>query len=322
VGTRNAISVVHLIRLQEVSLGPRNAFVKCVMATFDCPSGLVRRIAYPSLGTPGLRTDSRRLPALPTEEEKRSSASSSLQGVEAGDIFRESLIASGKSGRRNPWATVGALGFQLLLLLALVVVPLYRTIPLPKTETLTMLYLPPSAVASNATRLQAPTPAYTSKSIPVPTPSTQEAPPPPVNTTGGVVGGVPGGVVGGVPGGALSEVLGSTHGVPVLAKTPVPTPVKRMRIASRVAEANLIHDVAPQYPPEAGRARIEGAVVLMAVIGKDGSVEDVRVESGLPILAQAAIDAVKQWRYRPYLLNGEPIEIDSRITINFTLSRG
>jgi protein TonB len=93
-----------------------------------------------------------------------------------------------------------------------------------------------------------------------------------------------------------------------------------MRIASRIAEANLIHDVPPQYPPEAGRARIEGAVVLMAVIGADGRVIDVQVESGLPILAQAAIDAVKQWRYKPYTINGEPVEVDSRITINFTLS--
>jgi TonB family protein len=143
-----------------------------------------------------------------------------------------------------------------------------------------------------------------------------------VGTTGGVVGGVPGGVVDGVPGGVFSEVLGSARSVPSVAKTPESTPIKRIRVASRVAEANLIHDVAPQYPPEAGRARVEGAVVLMAVIGKDGSVQDVRVESGLPLLAQAAIDAVRQWRYRPYLLNGEPVEVDSRITINFTLSRG
>jgi protein TonB len=114
--------------------------------------------------------------------------------------------------------------------------------------------------------------------------------------------------------------MASTASTPVLAKTSDPAPSKRIRLAPRVVEANLIHDVAPVYPPEAGRARIEGTVVLMAVIGKDGSVEDVRVESGLPILAQAAIDAVKQWRYKPYLLNGEPVEVDSRITINFTLS--
>lgn len=294
------------------------------MATFDCPSDLVHRIAYPSLGRPGLRTDSRRLPGLPAEEEKRPSASSSLQGEEAGDIFSESLIASGKSRPRNPWAAVGALAFQLLLLLALVVIPLFHTDPLPKREMLTMLYAPPlAAAASNATRLEAPAPTYNPASISSPSPrSTQEVPPAPANTTGGVVGGVPGGVVGGAPSGVFSEVLSSTRSMPVLAKTPEPAPVKRIRVAARVVEANLIRDVAPTYPPEAGRARIEGAVVLLAVIGKDGSVQDVRVESGLPLLAQAAIDAVKQWRYRPYLLNGEPVEVDSRITINFTLSRG
>ena len=62
-------------------------------------------------------------------------------------------------------------------------------------------------------------------------------------------------------------MLNSAPSVPVLAKSPVPTPVKRIRVASRVVEANLIHDVPPQYPPEAGRARVEGSVVLMAVIG-------------------------------------------------------
>lgn len=317
--------MIHILRLQEVPLGPRNAFIKCVMATCDCPSDLVHRIAYPSLGKPGLRTDW--LPALPPEEEKRSPSSSSLQGVEACDLFRESLIASGKTRRRSPWATAGALGFQLLVLLTLVVAPLYRTIPLPKRETLTMLYLqPPPAAGGNPTKLQAPKPVSTytptTTAITAPVHKTQEAPPPPVGTTDSMIGRVPGGVAGGLPGGVFSEMPNSAPSVSILAKSPVPTPVKRMRIASRVAEANLIHDVAPQYPPEAGRARIEGTVVLMAAIGKDGSVQDVRVESGLPLLAQAAIDAVKQWRYRPYLLNGEPVEVDSRITINFTLSRG
>jgi protein TonB len=320
----NACSMVHILRLQGVPLGPRNAFIKCVMATCDHPSDLVHRIAYPSLGRPGLRTDWR-LPALLPEEEKCSSASSNLQGVEAGDIFRESLIASGKSRRRNPWATAGALGFQLVLLLAVIVIPLFHTDPLPKRETLTMLYLqPPPAAGVNPTSFQAPKPASTytptSTGITAPVHKTQEAPPAPVGTTGGVVGGVPSGVVGGVPGGAFSEMLNSAPSVAVLAKSAVPTPAKRMRIASRVAEANLIHDVAPQYPPEAGRARIEGTVVLMAVIGTDGSVQDVRVESGLPILAQAAIDAVRQWRYKPYMIDGEPVEVDSRITINFNLS--
>jgi len=292
------------------------------MATCDCPTDLGPRTAYRSLGRPGVRTDSRRSPALPREEENRPSDSASLEGVEAGDLFRESLIASGKSRRRNPWATAGAVAFQLVLLLVMVVIPLFHTdsLQLPKRERLTMLYLqPPAAAVANPRKLQVPKPTSTytpsGAGISAPVHTTQEAPSSPVGTTSGMLGGISDGVP--------SEVPVSTINAPIpAAKAPEPTPVKRMRIAARVAEANLIHDVAPQYPPEAGRARVEGTVVLMAAIGKDGSVQDVRVESGLPILAQAAVDAVKQWRYRPYLLNGEPVEVDSRITINFTLSRG
>jgi protein TonB len=249
-----------------------------------------------------------------------------LQGqrMEAGDIFHDSLFESGRKSQRNPWAAVGSVTLLSLLLLALVVITLLHTDTLPKAETLTMLFVPPPAAASSVTtfRVPTPTPTYSSKSISIPAAmrTTQETPPPPMETTGRVVGGVPGGLVGGVPGGVLTDVLNGAHSAPVLAKT-TPTP-KRMRIASRIAEANLVHDVAPAYPPEAGRARIEGTVVLLAVIAKDGSVQDVRVESGLPVLAQAAIDAVKQWRYKPYLLNGEPIEVASQITINFTLPRG
>ena len=221
----------------------------------------------------------------------------------------------------NPWATVGSLIFELLLLTAIVVIPLFHIDPLPKMETLTTLYLqPPPAASAKATKSQAPpklrsTHAPTRVAIPAPVHITPEAVPLPVGITGEVVGGVPGGMVGGV----LSEMMGRPRSMPL---PPKPTPVKRIRVASGVAEANLIHGVPPQYPPEAGRERIEGAVVLLAVIGTDGSVQEVQVESGLPILAQAAMEAVKQWRYRPYLLNGVPVEIDSRITINFTLSRG
>jgi len=210
-----------------------------------------------------------------------------------------------------------------LLLLALVVIPLFQTDALPKREPETMLYILPAAAASNVMRL--PVPTATSRNTPtairVPRAvhTTQEALSPPLDIASGPVGGVPGGVVGGIPGGLLSEVLRSTGTAPVLATTPAP---KRVHVPARIAEANLVYEVAPEYPPEAGRARIEGTVVLLAVIGKDGAVEDVRVKSGLPMLTQAAIEAVKQWRYRPYLLNGEPVEIDSQITISFNLSRG
>ena len=312
-GIRDGIRFQYSMYLayKKIPLGPQNASIKCAMATSNHPSDLVHRIAYPSLGRPGLRTDWR-LPALAEDEEKQLPLCSNLRGKEISDIFYLT-----EPRPRNPWSAIGALAILSVLLLALVVVPLLRTDPLPKRETLTMLYLqPPSGAGSNVTKFQAPklAPRYnpTSTGVRAPVNKTQEAPPPLVGTTGGVAGGVPGGV--------LSEMLKSAPSVPVLAKSSVPAPVKRIRIGSRVAEANLIHDVAPQYPPEAGRARIEGTVVLMAVIGKDGTVKDVRIENGLPILAQAAIDAVKQWRYRPYMIDGEPVEVDSRITINFTLS--
>jgi periplasmic protein TonB len=294
------------------------------MATCDQPSELVYRIAYPSVQRLGLRIDPRIAP-LPAQGEKQLPVPSSQQEIEEGSLFRE--IESGAKLKRNPWAGAGALALQGLIMLAVVVIPLFHTDPLPKRETLTMLYLQPLPVAAgSAPKLRAPTPpspsilTATSTRIPAPVHKTQEAPPPLVSPTGGVVGGVPGGVVGGIPGGALSEALSSTRSAPVPVKTFDPPPVKRIRVASRVVEANLIHDVAPQYPPEAGRARIEGTVVLLALIGTDGSVKDLRLESGLPMLAQAAIDAVKQWRYKPYMIDGEPVEVDSRITINFTLS--
>jgi protein TonB len=319
-GRRSAISMVQILRLQEVPRGTRSAFIKLAMATWDHPSDLVHRIAYPTLQTPGLRIDSR-VAVLPAGEEKQLPVRSNLQGKELGDIFH--LI---EPRPRNPWAAIGSLAFLSVLLLALIVIPLFRTDPLPKRETLTMLYLqPPPTARGNDTKFQAPklasTYTPTSTGIPAPVHKTQEAPPPPVGTTGGVVGGVPGGIAGGIPGGVLSEVLSSAHSVPAPAKMPELMPIKRIRVASRVVEANLIHDVTPQYPPEAGRTRLEGTVVLLAVIGTDGCVKDVRIESGLPILAQAAIDAVKQWRYKPYMVDGEPVEVDSRITINFTLSK-
>src|SRR6266853_2521284 len=294
------------------------------MATYnDNQSESDHCIAYPAFPRPPLRIDSR-IAAPPEHENEQRPVSSSRQEW---DLFHDSLIVSGANSRpRNPWAAVGSVTLLSLLLLALVVIPLFHTDTLPKRETLTMLYVLPAAAASNVTRLPVPTSisrnTATNMRVPSAVHTTHEAPAsPPVDTAGGLVGGVPGGVVGGSPGGGLSEVLRSTGSAPVLAKTPAPTP-KRIRVPARIAEANLVYDVAPKYPPEAGRAQIEGTVVLLAVIAKDGTVEDVRVKSGLSVLAQAAVEAVKQWRYRPYLLNGEPVEVDSQITINFTLSRG
>ena len=290
------------------------------MATYDHASDLMDRIAYlPEAERQGLRTPSR-LASPRVERERPRPVYSDTEGQE-GEIFY--FI---EPRPRNPWAVFGSIALLSMLVAGLVAIPLLHTDPLPSRQTVTTLYLdpPPAAPGGNVTKLQ--TPKVTSSHIPTtsgltaPVHSAQKVRPAEIGTPGGVAGGVPGGVVGGVAGGVLSGMLSSTPNVPVLAKAAAPAPVKRMRIASRVAEANLIHDVPPQYPTEAGRDRIQGTVVLMAVIGADGTVKDVQVESGLPILAQAAIDAVKQWRYKPYMIDGKPVEVDSRITINFTLA--
>lgn len=100
-----------------------------------------------------------------------------------------------------------------------------------------------------------------------------------------------------------------------------PAPVKPL-LVSHLAEAALLHRVQPVYPPLARQARVQGAVELRAIIGKTGAIENLVVVRGHPMLATAAVEAVKQWRYRPYLLNGEPIEVETDITVNFFLSGG
>jgi protein TonB len=94
------------------------------------------------------------------------------------------------------------------------------------------------------------------------------------------------------------------------------TPLRR---GGDVQAANLIHQVNPVYPTIARQTRVQGVVVMEAVISKDGSVDRLRVISGHPFLSQAAIDAVKQWKYRPTMLNGEPVDVITTITVTFTL---
>jgi periplasmic protein TonB len=84
-------------------------------------------------------------------------------------------------------------------------------------------------------------------------------------------------------------------------------------------QGSLLRQVQPTYPPLAKTARIQGPVVLEAVISKAGAIENLRVISGPPLLVKAAIEAVSEWRYRPYILNDEPVEVETRITVNFTL---
>ena len=105
------------------------------------------------------------------------------------------------------------------------------------------------------------------------------------------------------------------------APPPPPLPTHPLKV-SHWAEGNLIYRVQPLYPTIARQARVQGAVELRAIISKTGTIENLVVVRGHPMLSAAAIEAVKQWRYRPYLLNNEPIEVETEITVNFVLSGG
>jgi TonB family protein len=94
----------------------------------------------------------------------------------------------------------------------------------------------------------------------------------------------------------------------------------RVRVSQGVMQGMVISKVPPIYPPDAKAARIQGSVVIAATIGKDGNIQSQQLISGHPMLAPAAMDAVKQWKYRPYLLNGQAVEVDTQMTVNFTLA--
>jgi TonB family protein len=129
-------------------------------------------------------------------------------------------------------------------------------------------------------------------------------------------GGV-GGVIGGVPGGVLGGIIAPPPNVGAGGAPPPPPPPQR--IGGDVAQANLISSAPPVYPQQARDARVQGVVLLQVTIGREGMVQDIRVISGHPLLNDAAIDAVRQWRYRPQMLSGQPIEVVTTITVNFTM---
>jgi TonB family protein len=99
-----------------------------------------------------------------------------------------------------------------------------------------------------------------------------------------------------------------------------PRPPQRLRVPQEVSRELLIKKVLPVYPPLARQAHVQGTVILNADISKDGAVESLKEVSGHPMLIPAAIDAVKQWRYKPYLLNGKPVAMTTQVVVNFTLS--
>src|SRR5436190_11055759 len=126
--------------------------------------------------------------------------------------------------------------------------------------------------------------------------------------TQGVEGGIPGGVVGGVVG-----------GLPEAPPPPPPPPQAPVRVGGNIKQPTKTRDVKPVYPPIAQSARVQGVVIIEATIGPDGRVKEAKVLRSIPLLDQAALDAVKQWQFTPTLLNGVPVPVIMTVTVNFTL---
>lgn len=247
-------------------------------------------------------------------------------------MFEDSLIESGgKLKTKRGMTTAVSFVLQVALVGILVLVPLLFTEALPKQQLMTFLVAPPpppppppppaatpvrtvKVVQSDIMNGQLRTPTKIPEKVQM---IKEEESPPPMASMGGVVGGVPGGVPGGQMGGVIGGIISSTP----VAVPKVAAP-QRVRVSQGVSQGLLIKKVQPPYPPLARQARIQGQVVLQAEISKDGTIQNLRLISGHPMLAPAAIEAVKQWRYKPYYLNGEPVEVETQITVIFSLSGG
>jgi protein TonB len=235
-------------------------------------------------------------------------------------MFEDSLIESGgKLKTRRGRTTTFSFVMEAVVIGVMILIPLLITDALPNLAASMSLVAPPppppppppaavrivKQVQTDIVNGQLRTPTKIPKKVEMI--KEEEAPPPMMS---GVVGGVPGGVPGGSMGGVMGGIIGNTALIPKVA-------VQRIRVSSGVIQGNLYKKVEPIYPQIAKQAHVQGTVILAMVIGKDGTIENLHVVSGHPLLRNAAMDAVKQWRYHPYILDGEPVEVDTTVTVNF-----
>jgi periplasmic protein TonB len=241
-------------------------------------------------------------------------------------MFNDLVVSGANTSKTHKsWTVLVSTIIQATLLGILILIPLIYTEALPKGMLTTFIVPPPPpppppppAVIQRIVKPvvhiikngQMMAPTVIPKKIEM---IKEEPTPPDVGVTGGVVGGVAGGSAGGVLGG----IIGGVGGGPP--PPPPPKSNKPLRVGGAVIAANLIRQVTPVYPPIAKTAHISGTVVLHAIISKDGTIEQLEYISGPPLLMKNAMDAVRQWRYRPTMLNGEPVEVDTTVSVVFTL---
>jgi protein TonB len=238
-------------------------------------------------------------------------------------MFEELLVSNPYATKTNKrWTVLVSFAFQATFLAILLVIPLIYTEALPKAMLATLLVAPPpppppppppaqvQVVRKTQVHLMDAGKLMAPKAIPKNITIIKEEADPDMGASGGVLGGVAGGSMGGVIGGVIG-------GMPA-----PPKPVQsRIKVGGNVTAARIVNRTAPLYPALARQTRISGTVRLHAIIAKDGTVQQLEVLSGHPLLVQAALDAVRQWRYQPTLLNGEPVEVDTTVDVIFSLNQ-
>jgi protein TonB len=245
-------------------------------------------------------------------------------------MFADSLYDSASSHRfRGARAVFFSFGLQSLGIAVLFLLPLIYTQALPHLSLLGQLVAPtappgpPPPTGPARARSSQPesnmlgTELVMPARIPQTVANFTESDVPPAPDLGSWIPGATG------PSGTrnvVADLFG--NGVRAMPVAPPPTPSVHPTRVSHMMEGNLIHRVQPEYPALARQAHIQGAVVLRAVISREGKIENLQSLSGHPMLVPAAIDAVRQWRYHPYLLNDQPVEVETTVTVNFVLSGG
>ena len=222
---------------------------------------------------------------------------------------------------RRGWTTLASFGLQAVIVAILLTVPLVYTTGLPQTHwtnTFVLPYFTPKPTPTPNTT-QGPTtggdninaihPFTVPSEIPNGPPKSGDDPTAPAFPTDPSIGLRPG-----IPGPSMPFV-GTANWIP----TPVISHPILKPVISSIMESLLIHRVQPTYPQLALQSRTQGSVVLQAIIGRDGTIENLHALTGHPLLVPAAIHAVQQWRYRPYVLNGEPVEVETQVIVNFVL---
>jgi periplasmic protein TonB len=238
-------------------------------------------------------------------------------------MFDHTLNSSWNERSRRGLTTLTSFGLQALAVGGLLVLPLLRPMGLPllrQLSTPVSVGEPLAEAPAVRTHAGANTAAPSTASIFLRPSSRFRTDPPAVSDDGPPEIGSPSGYVSGPPGpgapGGMLDSFGGTRPIMPVAPAVVTHPIA----VSHMSEGDLVRKILPTYPALARAARLQGQVVLLAVISKQGTIENLRVLTGHPILVPSAIEAVRQWRYRPYILNNEPVEVETQITVNFSLT--